>query len=808
MLTQETKRKIDNARDILVGKIPDPKQQIEQITIALIYKFMDDMDKDAEEMGGKARFFTNGYEKYTWSKLLDKKLSGQERLDLYVDAIAKMYNNPHIPQLFRDVFKGAFLPYRSPETLSLFLKEIDGFSYEHSEDLGDAFEYLLSIMSAQGDAGQFRTPRHIIDFIVEVVDPQKTDTILDPACGTAGFLISAYKHILKQNREKLTPDEKKKLMKNLVGYDISPDMVKLSLVNMYLHGFPEPKIQEYDTLSDDEKWDENFDVMVANPPFMTPKGGIKPHKRFSVQANRSEVLFVDYILEHLNQKGRAGIIVPEGIIFQSGNAYKQLRRLLVEDGLYAVVSLPRGVFNPYSGVKTSILFFDNELSKKTKEILFIKISNDGYDLGAQRKPRPGLPNDIFDKGGAIDVLKAHKIALQTSSANSLINKDSLFAWVVKKDDIAKDGQYNLSGDRYKESSIDTNKHWPMFRLDEVCDFVGKGARPASFATPDGSIPFIVSSPVEKKCNLADHNTEALVIGDGGSANIHYVNGQFSASDHTYILKNKDSSKVLLKYLYLILVNNLRLIEDGFQGQGLKNVAKKYLKAINIPLPPIDVQRQIVEELNSYHEVVKGAEQIINNYKILLSLDSEWPNIELNELSKFVSGGTPSRSKDSYWKDGNIKWISAKHISNDSRIVSSEYITEEGLNNSSTKIIKSGDIILVTRVSVGKIAIADDDYAINQDLAGIIANRDKINPKFLFIFLASKAKEIEEKAQGMGVKGITRSQLGKIKVPTPSLEKQNEIIGKFEEEQNILSHNKKLIKLFKQKIKDKISKVWK
>lgn len=122
MLTQETKRKIDSARDILVGKVPDPKAQVEQITTALIYKFMDDMDKDAVELGGKARFFTNGYEQYAWTKLMDPKLGGHERFAIYSEAIAKLSQNPHIPQLFRDIFKDAFLPYRSPETLNMFLK--------------------------------------------------------------------------------------------------------------------------------------------------------------------------------------------------------------------------------------------------------------------------------------------------------------------------------------------------------------------------------------------------------------------------------------------------------------------------------------------------------------------------------------------------------------------------------------------------------------------------------------------------------------------------------------------------------------
>ena len=145
MLDQETKRKIDNARDVLVGKVPDPKSQVEQITTALIYKFMDDMDREAEDLGGKAKFFTDGFKQYSWGKLMDKKIGGHERLNLYVEAITKMSQNPHIPQLFRNIFKDAFLPYRSPETLNLFLKEIDGFTYDHSENLGNSFEYLLSI---------------------------------------------------------------------------------------------------------------------------------------------------------------------------------------------------------------------------------------------------------------------------------------------------------------------------------------------------------------------------------------------------------------------------------------------------------------------------------------------------------------------------------------------------------------------------------------------------------------------------------------------------------------------------------------
>ena len=461
MLDIETKRRIDTARDILVGKVPDPKSQVEQITIALIYKFMDDMDAESEELGGRRKFFAGEFGRYGWAKLMRSGLGGFETLNLYAEAIAKMPENPGIPPLFREIFKNAYLPYRDPETLRAFLKVIDEFEYDHSERLGDAFEYLLLVLGSQGDAGQFRTPRHIIDFIVEIIAPKKSETVLDPACGTAGFLISSYKHILDfelriANRgletsnpkspilNPMTPDERGRLATNFKGYDISPDMVRLSLVNLYLHGFADPHIVEYDTLTSLDRWNEYADVILANPPFMSPKGGIKPHNRFSVQSKRSEVLFVDYMAEHLTPNGRAGIIVPEGIIFQSQTAYKQLRKILVEDYLVAVVSLPAGVFNPYSGVKTSILIIDKSLAKQNSTIGFFKIENDGFNLGAQRRP---VDKDDLPQAGA----EVSEYLRRLRSRESVEDFKPTLGLIVPKEKINANGDYNLSGERYREN---------------------------------------------------------------------------------------------------------------------------------------------------------------------------------------------------------------------------------------------------------------------------------------------------------------------------------------------------------------------
>lgn len=433
MLDIKTRKTIDEARDILVGKIPAPNTQVEQITLALLYKFMEDMDQEAIEMGGKPKFFVDDYEKYSWKNIISNRIGAQERYNLYTEALEKFYTNKSLSQTFRDIFKNATVPYKDADVLTMFLRKIDsGLSYDDSEQLGDAYEYLLKILGSQGDLGQFRTPRHIIDFIVEVLDPKEGELILDPACGTGGFLISAYKHILQKNTSedskilgnKLNYDQRTRILKDITGYDIEPSMVRIAEMNMFLHGADDPDIREYDTLTYDDYWDEKFDVILANPPFMTPKGGITPHKRFTVKANRSEVLFVDYIDEHLKSNGRAGVIVPEGVLFNSASAYKDLREKIIKKNLVAIVSLPSGVFQPYSGVKTSILFLDRKLARDNKEVLFLELKNDGYSLGSQRKPIEG--NEIPEIVNIIKKFKSNeltKVELENIKVNiSVIDK--------------------------------------------------------------------------------------------------------------------------------------------------------------------------------------------------------------------------------------------------------------------------------------------------------------------------------------------------------------------------------------------------
>ncbi|HPD73833.1 MAG TPA: N-6 DNA methylase [bacterium] len=827
MLTQETKRKIDSARQILVGKVPDPKEQVEQITTALIYKFMDDMDKEAQELGGKASFFTNGYQKYAWTKLMDAKLGGHERLDLYLEAITSLSRNPHIPQLFRDIFKDAFLPYRDPETLNMFLKEINGFTYEHSEDLGDAFEYLLSIMGSQGDAGMFRTPRHIIDFIVAAVDPKKGETICDPACGTAGFLISAFKYILKENKEKsLTPDERKNLMDHFVGYDISPDMVRLSKVNLYLHGFPSPTIFEYDTLSSEEKWDENFDVMLANPPFMSPTGGIRPHKRFSVQANRSEVLFVDYILEHLRPNGRAGIIVPEGIIFKSEGAYKTLRKMLIEDGLLAVVSLPAGVFNPYAGVKTSILLFDNGLAKKTKEILFLKIQNDGYSLGAQRREI-----DKNDLPLALEIIKKYRAALKDSQKFELNAEQAIIAHLVAKDKIAESGDYNLSGDRYIEVVNFVNQKWPVVELGELCDFLNglwKGKKPPyekvnvirnTNFTKDGKLDLnnVAQLDVEKK----QFEKRSLLKGDiileksgGGPTQpvgrvilFNLDSGKYSFSNFTSVVRIKNRAKLSPEFLWAYLNN---LYRKGYterlqkQTSGIRNLDFNAYKKIGIPLPPIEIQKEIVEQIEVKQKAIEAAKAVIDSLEkerryfgqeLRKIKDVKW--VELGEVAEVTAGQSPEGKYYNKVGEGTPFYQGKTEFTE-------KYLGKARIwTTKTTKIAEQNDILISVRAPVGPVNIATEKICIGRGLASIQAG--KINQMFLFHFL--KSIELEIKGGGGAVfDSISKKQIEELKIPLPPLEIQKQLVAEMEEQEKIIEANKKLVGIMEQKISEVLNQI--
>ena len=838
MLDQDTKRRIDAARDILVGKLPNPQAQVEQITIAMIYKFMDDMDKEAMEFGGEATFFTGEFEKYSWTKIFDPKLGGFEMLALYGEAIVKLNQNPNIPQLFRDIFKNAFLPYRDPETLKMFLKIINEFHYDHSEKLGDAFEYLLSVLGSQGDAGQFRTPRHIIDFMVAIMQPKKDESICDPACGTAGFLISSYKHILNENTKKnkgdlLTPDDRKKLINNFVGYDISAEMVRLSLVNLYLHGFATPKIYEYDTLTSEDRWGDYFDIILANPPFMTPKGGIRPHKKFAMQANRSEVLFVDYIMEHINPTtGRAAIIVPEGIIFQSATAYKALRKLLVDKNfLYGVISLPAGIFQPYSGVKTSILLLDKSLAKKSDKILFVKIENDGFALGAQRKEL--ATSDLPD---AINFIKQYNTALRNDDFSSIDFENlPLNSLVIDKSKIAENDDYNLSSDRYRISATNHNTKFELVELGEVCN-IFNGATPLRSNEEfwkDGEINWFTIEDIREQgriirttnqkitklgfesssVKLLPPNTVLLCctasVGEYAITEVELTtNQQFNG----LVVNDDYKDKLLPKFLFH-LASTFKEELIRLSGKTSFNfVSVGTLRQIKIPLPPLAVQQEIVSKIEQYEKLISGATQVIENFNPQIDINPEWEIVTLENIADVTSS---RRIFQNEYVDTGIPFYRTKEIVelNQGKEISLElFISTERYIELKKKndIPKKGDLLISAVGTLGVIWVIPDDREFYFKDGNLIWVKDlkNINSNYLrYVLEIAFNTRMAELSNGAAYNALTIVKLKQLPIPLPSLAEQEAIIEKIEKEQSLVNSNKELIVLFEQKVKDEINKLW-
>jgi len=795
MLDSTVKQQINNARDILVGKIPDPKGQIDQITNALIYKFMDDQDRLALTLpGGKETFFVSELKPYAWHKLFDSKLSNQDKADLYIDGVHKLSKAKHLPELFKDIFKDAFLPFRAPDTIAMFLGEINKFDYKHSENLGNAFEYLLSFLSVQGDLGSFRTPRNIIEFIVDAVDPQKEDTILDPACGTAGFLIEAYKHITQDKN--LTPNEIQGLAQNIYGIEIDPGMAKIARVNLYLHGFKTPHIIEDDTLSNDNLWGKKYDVILANPPFMSPKGGIVPHDKFGVDSKRAEVLFTDYIAEHLKLGGRAGVVVPEGVIFQSGTAYKQLRKMLIEDNyLWTVVSLPAGVFNPYSGVKTSILLFDRARAEKNSEILFFQVDNDGYGLGAQRREINGseLPE-------AIEVINKWKEGYKTKSEKALY---------VNKKTISESGEYKLSIDNYKKAMDYSKVKWPIVELNEIAeirmgetliksDLTGTG-RPI-FSADTSSKPWSYS----EKTKLS-FNKNTLVIGARGtigSIKMPSFN-DFTCTQTTIAVTLREDINRKYVYYQLLKYDFLKIKE----GVGIPMITVKNVSKIKIPLPPLDVQQKIVEEIDRYQNIIDGAEKIINNWKPSFDIDPSWKRVKISEIAK-LEYGIGEAAQDS----GEFRYIRITDIDKYGELKETDkkYIKET--SDSKKYLLKKGDVLVArTGATFGKTLYfgSNEKSAFAGFLIRFNFDEEKVLSKYFWCFAQSEHYWNQAKLlmTGGGQPQFNANVVSKIDLPLPSLKIQKQIVETIEEEKMLVDTTRKLIKVNKEKIKSVIEKTW-
>lgn len=477
MITGELKSKIDAVwNDFWSGGISNPLEVMEQLTLLLFIKGLDEAQTRAERKAARTGkpieeaifpegIFTpegkaNGrpFADLRWDRL--KHLSAKEMYDVVDNYVFPFIQERSATSTHGKHMKGARFTIPTPNLLQKAVDGLDAIPMEDRDTKGDVYEYMLSNIATAGQNGQFRTPRHIIQLMVEMMAPTPADTICDPASGTCGFLVAAGEYLRDRHPDLLSDPAQAHHFHNAAfhGYDFDNQMLRIGSMNLQLHGVQNPAIAYRDSLAQDHAGDiEAYSLVLANPPFAGSLDYESTAKDLLqvVKTKKTELLFLALFLRLLKPGGRAAVIVPDGVLFGSSKAHKELRRKLVEDQkLDGIVSLPSGVFKPYAGVSTAILLFTKTNSGGTDHVWFYDMRADGFSLDDKRTPllpdeKLGVGAELTDdehvKNNLPDVLARWRKRDATEADRSRTDQ----SFCVPKADIAGN-DYDLSINRYKE----------------------------------------------------------------------------------------------------------------------------------------------------------------------------------------------------------------------------------------------------------------------------------------------------------------------------------------------------------------------
>lgn len=445
--------------ELFAGGVNNPMTAIEQISYLMFLKSLTELDEHQERIAKLSNkeyesIFNGKISKFSWRVI--SRLSGDELYNTVAEAFENLHELPKLTSIGKTLFRQAHLKIYNRPTLRSVVSIIDSMDYNNTEKYntdvkGDMYEYLLNRIAVSGTNGQFRTPRHIIQAMVELTKPKPSDLILDPACGTAGFLIEAYKYILRSNTteeelkeghvsgDKLTPAQHEFLRSKAInGFDNDSDMIKVAIMNLYLHDLSQSNVLNFDPLSLPEEKKRKYDLVLANPPFSGNINKESIQEDIGLSTTKTELLFLKYMYDHLTDGGRCAVVVPEGVLFGSTSAHKKLRELFMDTcQIDALVSLPSGVFKPYAGVKTAIIFYTK--GGKTDKVWFYEVTGDGYTLDDRRQSDPSN-NNLKDLPEAYEKKEVTECS-----------------WFAERDEIVSEG-YNLTASRYKPMNIEKVDH--------------------------------------------------------------------------------------------------------------------------------------------------------------------------------------------------------------------------------------------------------------------------------------------------------------------------------------------------------------
>ena len=476
MVTGEIRNKIDSLWDAFAaGGIVNPLEVVEQITYLMFIKDLDDIDitssKEDSMLGMKHEtIFKKSVsvndreidgEALRWSNF--KHYEAKKMYDLVQNEVFPFIKNLHAEKesAYSKYMSDAIFKIQTPQLLQKVVSALDEIydimnSMQKTDVRGDVYEYLLSKISQSGLNGQFRTPRHIIKMMVELMKPTEKDFICDPACGTSGFLVMSAEYLRDNLKKEIFFNEENKKHYNnemFTGYDMDRTMLRIGAMNMMTHGIENPFIEYRDSLSEQNYDKDKYTLILANPPF---KGSldediVSPDLLKVCKTKKTELLFLTLFLRMLKIGGRCACIVPDGVLFGSSNAHKAIRKVLIEENnLNAVISMPSGVFKPYAGVSTAILIFTKTGAGGTDKVWFYDMTADGFSLDDKRAPvnENDIP-DIIERFNNLDREKKRK------------RTDKSF--LVSKKDIVENN-YDLSINKYKETVYEKVEYPPTSEI--------------------------------------------------------------------------------------------------------------------------------------------------------------------------------------------------------------------------------------------------------------------------------------------------------------------------------------------------------
>ncbi|QLQ29750.1 SAM-dependent DNA methyltransferase [Pseudoxanthomonas mexicana] len=469
MIVGTVRSQVDRIWDAFwAGGISNPMEVIEQMTYLLFIKRLDELHTVREKKANRLKreiedpIFNSKQQKLRWSVF---KQMG-DAATMYDQVANKVF--PFIKTLgdenstYAGHMKDARFTIPTPALLAKVVDLMDAIPMEDRDTKGDLYEYMLSKIATAGHNGQFRTPRHIIQLMVEMMAPKPSDTICDPACGTAGFLVAAAEYLQKHHEQDIYANTKSAKRFNhdtFHGFDFDSTMLRVGSMNMLLHGVENPAIEKRDSLSQSHAGVEGqFSLILANPPFAGSLDYESTAKDLQqmVKTKKTELLFLALFLRLLKPGGRAAVIVPDGVLFGSSKAHKELRRMLVEDHkLDGIVSMPSGVFRPYAGVSTAILLFTKTNSGGTDQVWFYDMQADGYSLDDKRNL---LDAGKHESNNLPDILKRWQ---KRGKESGRARTDQSF--VVPKAEIAGN-DYDLSINRYKQVVREAVQHDPPKKI--------------------------------------------------------------------------------------------------------------------------------------------------------------------------------------------------------------------------------------------------------------------------------------------------------------------------------------------------------